>query len=89
MPSCPWLWQLSDLRVGGGRLHLDRLELLPGITVITGPSGAGKSTLLGVLTGFVATGAGRVERAPAGDRLPVFWASGGLALWQECRRRSS
>lgn len=80
MNAAPWLWQLREVRVGS-HLHIAALDLAPGCTAITGPSGAGKSTLLGVLSGFIAPGAGSVVRAPGDTRLPVFWACGGAALW--------
>ncbi|MEW9552133.1 ABC-F family ATP-binding cassette domain-containing protein [Nonomuraea sp. NPDC050783] len=50
--------ELRDVRVGDGRLRVDRLALAPGDRLLVrGPNGAGKSTLLGVLAEH-ASGAG-------------------------------
>lgn len=67
------LWRLRGVRVGG-RLRVDHLDLLPGLTAVVGPSGAGKTTLLDVLAGFQRPQTGTVATALPAAAPPLAWS---------------
>jgi putative ABC transport system ATP-binding protein/lipoprotein-releasing system ATP-binding protein len=67
---------------GSGPLLFHDLDfrLEPGsLTALTGPSGSGKSTLLGIVAGWIAPRAGRVERSGSGRSCWVFQSPHGVA----------
>ncbi len=80
------LWQLENVRLGGGTLRFEAQTLCiqTGITAVLGPSGSGKTSLLNMLVGFERPTRGSVTFHGGDDapgNLPLFWVPQDGGLW--------